>query len=317
MSVEEIGHPFTDVNFFISPAKLNAKTVTIGDANFLNSLTTKFAGQCVRCIGSIESGIFKPDRTYFRNAENTAWDPDTGIKHLHNADEDEAGGLFRDILLANISDYLIADMNFPISDAFHKTFTSGGGISDFRVSMTLFTGSLTNDYSQVALQGGALTFQFPSAFAIRGSTETGALTTIKYGIGVSDVVDLENLDPRFGLESCDVEDIERNYNIISSDGTSWTLEPTSEPVAQPLHKGYKVNHIPGVEVTFSRFDTLNNEVISKKTSDVPISGDTEPGKVFRLGVKTNEASTQRFYHMNGFRVVGKMPDFYWPPEPLD
>lgn len=315
MSATELGHPFTDVKFFLSPAKINAKTITIGDANFLNSMTTKFAGQCVRCVGSIESGIFKPDRTYFRNAENTAWDPDTGYRHLHDADEDEAGGLFRDILLANISDYLIADMNFPIGNIFHRSFTAGSGISDFRVSMTLFSGALTNDYSQIALQGGQLTFRYPSAFTIRGSTETGAMMSIKYGIGVSDVVDLESLDPRYGLESCDVENIERNYNIISSDGTSWTLEPTSEPVAQPLHKGYKVNHIPGTEVTFSRFDTINNEVISKKTSDVPISGDVDVGNVFRLGIKTN-TTLSRFYHMSGFRVVGKMPNYYWPPAPL-
>jgi hypothetical protein len=100
----EIGFPFSGEQYAISQAKLNAKTVLMADANFLQSLQITYAGQLVRCIGTATNGIFSPNRTYFRNESNTGWIADTQFIHLHNAASDVAGGLYRDIVRVNTHD---------------------------------------------------------------------------------------------------------------------------------------------------------------------------------------------------------------------
>ena len=307
----EAGYPFTGTLYNITPARLNAKTVLIADANYLAALNTTYAGMCVRCIGTVSAGIFKPNRTYFRNESNTGWIEDTQFRHRHNRDTDEAGGLLRTIQLMNIHDTIDYQAGFfPSAKMFKLTKTGTSDIIDQGDRVDFSVENVTNGYCIGNLQGGLLDIGVQSAFAIYGFATSGSRMTVKIGIGMEHVNLAPTIDRRYGVEACDTSGSARPYNINTGDGTSSSNEPTNEQVQQTAARGLLFLHTPGQNVKMIRF-VGGIETISIKTTHIPVTGTVQSNKPFTIGYKTNEAVAKQ-WKLYSMKIASKPPNTLWP-----
>lgn len=306
----EIGHPFSGVQYHISQSKLTAKTNLMADADYLQALNLTYAGQLVRCIGTKIRGIFRPNRTYFRNESNTGWVPDTQFVHLHNFATDDAGGLIRDVHRVNIHDLAQAHYYWPNASLFKKTITGTSDIINQGDRVDFSVENVTNGYCVGNLQGGTIDIGVKSAFAISGFATSGSRMTLKIGIGLEQVQVAAPIDRRYGLEACDTAGSSRNYNIDTGDGTTWSLEPTSEAVQQTIPRGLLMTHEPAANVKLHRF-VGGVETFNIKTSHVPVTGTIASIKPFTLGYKTNEAVAKQ-YKLYSLVIEAKAPSALWP-----
>lgn len=306
----EIGFPFSGEQYNISQAKLNAKTVTMANAAFLQSMNLTYAGQCVRCIGTQTLGIFKPNRTYFRNESNTGWVPDTQFEHLHNASTDEAGGLFSNIIKVNTHQNANFWGYWPNKEMFKKTITGTSDILNQGDRIDLSVESVTNGYCIAGLQGGTVNMGFWSTWAINGFATSGSRMTVKIGLGVEQVHLIAPIDRRYGLEACDSVGTTRNYNMYTGDGSTWSIEPTSEAVQQTAPRGFHFVYSPGQYVKMYR-NTAGAETFSIKTTHVPVSGEVTSSKPFNIGYKTNE-SVAKQYKLYSLVINATPPVNLWP-----
>lgn len=306
----EIGYPFSGEQYSISQSKLSAKTVTMADADFLQALTVTFAGQLVRCIGTKTNGIFKPNRSYYRNESNTGWIPDTQFIHLHNAATDIAGGLYRDIRRVNIHDIAEFTGYWPNASMFKKTVTGTSDIINQGDRVDFSVENVTNGYCIGNLQGGTINMGVPSTWGIYGYATSGSRMTLKIGIGVEHVHLTQPIDRRYGLEACDSAGSTRPYNLYTGDGATWSIEPTSEQVQQTAPRAFLFSHTPGVNVKMYRF-VSGGETFSIKTTHIPVSGTVESGKPFTLGYKTNEGIAKQ-YKLYSLVINATPPATLWP-----
>lgn len=311
ITVPEYGLPFDSTNWQISAAKLNNKTWLVCDADFIVAYGQHLRGMPVRIIGTKVNGIFRPDRSYFWSADDSHWIEDTGIAHLHDKDTDEAGGLYRNVLLANINNYYETNMLHPTASNF-KVLVQGSAVNTTSKGVELVTDNVTGDWAQTSLPGGALDLRKPCAVDINGYTNSGKNFAAKIGIAMENVTATEGLNQRFGLEVCDVANTQRTWNVASGDGTAWTMEPSSESCERTVTQGWKLELAPLVSVKYSRLDSSNFDIISIKTSNVPGTGQTAIGNVFNIGYKTNE-TVIKTYFLSALRIIGKLPNFFLAP----
>jgi hypothetical protein len=306
----EIGFEFSGEQYSISQDKLTAKTVLMADANHLQALQKTYAGQCVRCIGTTRNGIFIPNRTYFRNESNTGWIPDTQFIHLHNQQTDAAGGLLSDIIKTNTHHNAAFRGYWPNKEMFKKTVTGTGDIINQGDRVDFSVEPVTNGYTIGGLQGGTISMAWWSTWAITGFATSGSRMTVKIGIGVEAVNLVQPIDRRYGLEACDSIGTSRNYNLYTGDGSTWSIEPTSEPVQQTTPKGFHFIYNPGQYVKLYR-NTTGGETFSIKTTHIPVSGQIEANKPFNLGYKTNEGVAKQ-YKLFSLVINATPPPNLWP-----
>lgn len=306
----EIGYPWSGEQYPFSQAKANAKTITIADANFLQSLQTTYAGMCVRCIGTVTNGVFRPNRTYFRNESNTGWIPDTQFVHLHNAATDAAGGLFSDIVKVNTHQNANFCGYWPTKEMFKKTVTGTSDIINQGDRVDFSVESVTNGYCIGGLQGGTISMAYWSAWGISGFATSGSRMTVKIGMGVEQVHLVAPVDRRYGLEACDSVGTTRNYNLYTGDGSTWSIEPTSEAIQATAPKGFHFVYNPGQYVKMFR-NTAGAETFSIKTTHIPVSGAIESSKPFNVGYKTNEGVAKQ-YKLYSLVVNATPPEALWP-----
>ena len=306
----EIGYPFSGEQYAISQAKISAKTNTMADADFLQSMQTTYAGQLVRCIGTKTNGIFKPNRSYFRNESNSGWIPDTQFVHLHNANTDIAGGLFSDIIKVNTHHNANFWGYWPNKEMFKKTVTGTSDIVNQGDRVDFSVESVTNGYAIGGLQGGTVNMGYWSTWAINGFATSGSRMTIKIGLGVEQVHLVAPIDRRYGVEACDSVGTARNYNMYTGDGSTWSIEPTSEAVQQTQPRGFHFVYSPGQYVKMYR-NVAGAETFSIKTTHVPTSGDITSSKPFNLGYKTNEGVAKQ-YKLFSLVINATPPTNLWP-----
>jgi len=306
---QDISYPFSGEQYNISQSKLNAKTVLAADANFLQSLQITYPGQLVRCIGTATNGIFSPNRTYFRNESNTGWIADTQFIHLHNAGTDVAGGRYRDIVRVNVHDTESFHGFWPNKEMFKKTITGTSDILNTGLNVDFSVEAVTDGYSIGTLQGGQIALNVPSVFGIWGYATSGSRMTIKYGLGVEQVHLVAPIDRRYGVEACDSIGNARNYNLYTGDGTTWSIEPTSEAVQQTTPRGFLFVHTPAQNVKMYR-SVAGAETFSIKTTHVPTSGVIGSTKPFNLGYKTNEGVAKQYKLFS--LVIHITPPTIWP-----
>jgi hypothetical protein len=314
IAVTEYGLPFDAVNWQMSAAKLNTKTILVCDADYAAAYGAQLRGMMVRIIGTKTNGIFSPDHSYFWSADNTRWIEDTGIEHLHNLDTDAAGGLYRNVLLANISNYYETDILHPSANRFVVT-VQGSAVNTTANGVELVQTTTANDFSQIRLPGGAIDLRKQCAFAISGYASSGKMMTGKLGIAMENVGATEALTPRFGLEVCDIANTQRTWNIVSGDGTAWNMEATSEAVERTTPQAIYMELNPLQNIKFTRTDINNLDVVTVKTSNVPGTTQTAVGNVWALGYKQNETTAKTFY-LNSLRIIGKLPNHFLAPAQL-
>lgn len=310
LTFTEIGYPFSGEQYNISQAKLNAKTIITANADFLQSLQTTYAGQLVRCIGTRFNGIFAPNRTYFRNESNTGWIPDTQFVHFHNAPTDIAGGLLSDIIKVNTHQNANFWGYWPNKEMFKKTITGTSDILNQGDRVDFSVESVTNGYCIGGLQGGTMNLGDIIVWAINGFATSGSRMTIKIGVGVEQVHLVAPIDRRFGVEACDSVGTARNYNLYTGDGSTWSIEPSSEAVQQTVARGLHFVLFPGFNVKMFR-SVAGAETVSIKTTHIPASGTIESTKPFNIGYKTNE-SVAKQYKLYSLVINASPPVSVWP-----
>lgn len=314
IAVPEYGLPFDAVNWELSAAKFNTKTILVCDADYAAAYGGQLRGMMVRIIGTKTNGIFSPDHSYFWSSDNTRWIEDTGIEHLHNLDTDEAGGLYRNVLLANISNYYETNMIHPNSNRFVLTL-QGSAVNTTANGIELVQTATANDFAQIRLPGGALDLRKQCAFSISGYASSGKNMTSKIGVAMENVGATEGLTQRFGLEVCDIASTLRTWNLVSGDGTAWNMEATSEAVERTTPQAINMVLNPLQNVKFTRTDVNNFDVITVKTTNIPGTSQTAIGNVWGLGYKTNETAAKTFF-LNSLRILGKLPNHYLAPAQL-
>lgn len=307
----EIGHPFSAEQYTISQAKLSAKTITMANADFLQAMQTTYAGQAVRCIGTKTNGIFSPNRTYYRNESNTGWIPDTQFIHLHNAATDVAGGLYSDIVKINTHQLACFTGYWSNKEMFKKTVTGTSDIINQGDRVDFSVESVTNGYAIGNLQGGTINMGFWSTFGLSGFATSGSRMTIKIGVGIEHVNLVAPIDRRYGLEACDSVGSARNYNLYTGDGSTWSIEPTSEAVQGTIAKGFHFIYSPGQYVKMFRTGSGGAETFSIKTTHIPVSGTIEGNKPFTIGYRTNEAVAKQ-YKLSSLVINATPPTALWP-----
>src|SRR3954467_6699652 len=94
-SIPAIGKFITPETPF-SPSIINSRMVFQGTGQEIVTLSPTYPGLLAFCTEDYLT-IFRKNRLYARNAENTNWMEQTAVRHLHNTDSDSSGGQLVDI----------------------------------------------------------------------------------------------------------------------------------------------------------------------------------------------------------------------------
>lgn len=73
------------------------------------------------------------------------------------------------------------------------------------------------------------------------------------------------------------------------------MDPTGEAVNQTTPRGYRLDVLPSQELRLSRY-VSGVETVQIKTSNIPGAGGVgiASGRIFRIGIRTNENAEKRF-----------------------
>jgi len=287
-----------------SAARMNQKTVTMDTGSALAALTATYPCQVV--ISTDTSGGFLQDTMYQRNAANNAWVA-VEKKHDHSANTDSAGGLFSDILQANVSKYVALNVMSPHAADFNNTGTGGTTTDDFASAnwrVKLDTSTTANNYRQ-ADRGTGVKLDFGSKIMWQAKLEEQAVSTdIQSRMGVQMEAANSAQVPAnkcVGFEFCDSNGV--NYQVSSGDGTSRSVLNTGVAFAG-VHS-VKFLYTPTANVV----GTIDATSVTK-TSNLPNSGAVDMDKTARFGILTTNTVTKTLY-VYAYHVVGLDSDTGW------
>jgi hypothetical protein len=312
LPADEALHYFDENQAGMSPQRLNARGRTAGTAAYIKSLSPTWPGQSVRVIKEGDATL-KIDRSYARDSWDTKWLPETGIKHLHNADTDEAGGYLRDALGANFNGFVFINPATIRVDSLYTEVASGAVWTNGTGSIILTTNASSGAYGNAQTTGPVLSFGKWIMAAIRCSFNSGTRMTLKWGVRMESVQTDPGATMRFGVEACDTAGTPRNFNIVSGDGNTWSSTPTLEPVADAGGKGYRCSLEPNSYVVMEAKDWNSfTEVVTIKTNNIPYAlyGTTASSDAFKIGYRTNEAAS-KIMTLYNYRVIGDTHPYYW------
>jgi len=287
-----------------SAARMNQKCNTIDTGAALAALSSTYAGQIVTST-TTETG-FSADTMYQRNAANNAW---VAIekKHDHSANTDPAGGLFSDILIANISK--LVDLNQPSPHAVDFNNTGTGGTTGDDISsgiwrVKLDTGTAASNYRQ-ADRGTGIKLDFGNKIMWQAKLEQQAVSSsIQSRMGVQMEPANSSQIPSnkcLGFEFCDTNGV--NYMISSGDGSSRSV--LNSGVAYAGVHSVKFLYTPTANIV----GTVDSTVVTKG-SNLPNSGAVDQDKTTRFGISTTNTTTKTLY-VYAYRVVGLPNDTGW------
>lgn len=302
----ELGEPFSDVQWQLSTSKLNVKTVTIWDGDSILAYGQKQRGQYFRCIKDSTGGVLKQDRTYVVSADGTRISPEVGIIHRHDAETDAAGGTYKDILSYNVDKYYLVEMMHPTASKFITTVSNASTVATTDNGVEVTSDAISQAFAQANLPGGTVSFTDDICLNLWMYVNSGQMVTCKLGVGMENVSAQQGLNQRIGLDVCDVANTPRNWNLVGGTGSTWSMDPTSEPVARQSQRAYQLRHLPLQNIRFARIDDVGLESITIKTTSVPGTGQTNVGRSFVLGIKANENAAKKAV-LSSLRSLAPLP----------
>lgn len=192
-------------------------------------------------------------------------------KHTHVADTNADGGLFRDILYANIEDVIHIKM-FPARVGLFKVNTSGSGsATDVDEGIFVTSGSSSGSRCYIYNKGALLSWAHRIIWysKIEFSTTSSTDFTVRGGVNMENVVsDATNTQKKIGIEKLSTSGGAANYDLVSSDGTTRSTTATTALVETGTQKHYLLDYTPNTNLKLYVDGTLN----TTKTTNLPNSG---------------------------------------------
>jgi hypothetical protein len=298
----------------ISASELNQKTITYSD-NIAG--TSWLPGQFI--VATTNNGAWLKNDVTMRKVEDDGFAAVSQSRHLHNADNNQSGGLLSDIYRANVG--LLHLFHKPLGFGPSDIYTYGSAtatiILDLPTGATkLDTIGTASNYLVSKLMGTSPSLKVPITLKTKMQFH-GNITNVfvRWGMNM-EPMDLSNSNTvKFGIESCPA--VNGNWNLVSSDGTTRTaidagasLEGTTTVSSSSNSRDHTIDFLPGSMINYYYH---NNSVISKSTQLPPITsvpGTIPADNVVNYGLKTADTNAKQLY-IWGLAVLGGIDDPGW------
>lgn len=230
-------------------------------------------------------------------------------KHTHSADSEGQGGLQAEVFISNIGNCLIAAYNTFNKNMFFTEVGNSGVAAADEISGSLArvkfaTSTTLNGYTNGRIFGVPLGFDKNSAFMTRIEHE-GNLTSYNERWGVNaERIDaaINNAQGSYGFEACAADTKVLSY---SGDGTTRTTLATAYDNDVNIHTWLAL-HEPGLaRIRFIRDVNFTPINITTKSTNVPISGQTEDMCLWGCGIRRTVASAEKILRFMGLNLYGQ------------
>jgi hypothetical protein len=294
---------------FLSAPRLNRMLWHFLTGNEMVTYSPKYDGMAVWCTQS-GSGF---TRGFVYNWDNSIgqYRASSGGKHKHDADDESAGGLFSEVIRANMNKVRDIDLTTPSAGQF-TTDSSGGNVTNDVNGgfVTITSGGSAGNYAHVYRSGLAFDLTKPIDLIFKGYVDQRTQISTRIGVCGEHVNASHNDNSKFGIEACDSANVQKNWDIFSATGalSQRGITPTSANVQQSNPQFYKLLLTPGQTVGF--FVNSGTTPSFTRSGTVPGSGRTSHIGVFSAGSKTN-TGTARIMRLYAARVVGSLSDANW------
>jgi hypothetical protein len=305
--MSNLGPPFEDDEDY-SPARANAKGVHRDTgANLVALASTKQLGLVIPTDTS--GGLIK-NVTYYVDYNSSfnriSFEP-IFHTHYHDADTNEAGGRFLDILNINMQEFV--EVNWVAHQAdpagFWEINASNGVITKFGAAGDSYhmidTLAATNNHITATMAGAR--FEWSDIITLIFQTDLNRNTNIlaRTGLNADRVSDTPSTSRRImAIEGCDGHGV--NWVMLNANGNSGSLVVTATTInlSSGADHTFLMQHIPADKQTLTFDGTLNATSITNIADD----GTSERLRLFRWGVKLPAGTlniTQKLYYM---RMIG-------------
>jgi len=293
-----------------SPARLDRKTFLHDTAVNLDALSPIYPNMAV--IPTTSNTNWTKDQIYIRNSDNTQWLGGGSGKHLHNADTDAAGGLFRDIIFANLQDIYWENLINPTAADFQKE-GNGGTITDnpanFRVVFS--SGAVNAQYVSGGKSGTGVSFASKSKFIIKMNVNAPNQLTARVGVcgeRVDAAVGGDTVQ-KYGLEVCDSAGTAMDWSMFTANGSSTrgTVTATGQSVAPGSVKSYKLIYTPATNVKLFVNAADTTTPATTLSTGVPGGGSVSGFRNIGIGIRANTTAIRELY-LSGLAFVGRIGD---------
>lgn len=292
---------------FLSAPRLNRMFVHILKGVEMPGYAPKYDGMHVWC--SEDGSSFVRGTGYVWDALLGQYRGSSGGRHKHDADTEAAGGLYVDILQANVAKYLSLEVA-SLGDV--DTVASGSATASNETATgrrRFNTGTTNASTINTSRSGLALDLAKPIVFSFKGFVDANTFISTRMGVSMESVADSPADASKFGLEGCSSSSTPVNWDVISATGalSSRTIQTSSETLLRSAPKHYKLVFTPGQSVTFAVDGSVP---IVTKSSNVPAGGRTSGINTYTAGIKTNNTTAKSLYVYWG-RIVGTISDTAW------
>lgn len=296
----------------VSAARMNSKTIWKGTGSQLASLSPLYPGQIA--VSFDATGGFSADAVYYRSADNQSWLPLSMSKHLHDTDFDESGGLFSNIVQANIYDTFWINLLHPQTADFFSD-SSGGTVTDSPTATSgkvrIETGVIANNYVHACKYGIKLSFLYKSRFSVKMGLDQGTALVTRVSVCGESTNGANDNKRKYGIEGCDSTGA--NWQLFSGNGTARTGSiDTGAPLiagADSTGVNYRMDLTPNADVKFY-LNGVNCGANCTKSTNVPSTSDSGLDYVIRIGSKTTNTVSKKI-GLWGVSLAGRVSDVWF------
>lgn len=293
----------------LSPNFLNPRLLYTATGDQILALGVSNTPKLMLATANSTNGLVGIDKVYFRKNDNTLQVLNL-VKHYHDTDTDDAGGLQQEQLYRNLAQTIqiqqwgamllashinIVGTNSAVTADFDNATVAGGKVN-------LNTGEFANNLANIRTGGVSHDWSKKSKMNIVCQVSGSVNLVVRAGICAEPLISVNDVNKKVGMEFCDSTGV--NWNIFSSNGVR-SLLSTTYP-GSTTKQGYQIAHTPA---TNTRLQTGASSFVTK-SSDCPGTGASDNGRLIGCGIKTAEPVTKNLY-VWGMTFAGSPIDLYY------
>jgi hypothetical protein len=293
----------------LSPTFLNPRLVYTATGDQILALGVSNTPKLMLANANSTNGVIGIDKVYFRKNDNTLQVLNL-VKHYHDADTDDAGGLLQESLYRNVATTIniqqwgamllashvnIVGTNAKVSGDFDNGTVVGG-----KVAIT--TGEFANNVANIRTGGVSHDWSKKSKFNIVCQVAGSTNLVVRAGINAEPMTAVNDAGKKAGMEFCDSTG--PYWNIFSSNGVRSILASTF--TGATTKQGYQIVHTPA---TNTRLQAGASSYLIK-SNDCPGTGASDNARLIGCGIKTTDTVTKTLY-VWGMTFVGTPIDLYY------